>query len=83
MMMTSFHTVKDDLQRLCTGISAYLVSARELPGVGMASFKEWETICRTITKQLDEEIIRVAVVGAIKSGKSTFVNSLFLSLIHI
>lgn len=77
MMMTSFHTVKDDLQKLCTGISAYLVSARELPGVGMASFKEWETICRTITKQLDEEIIRVAVVGAIKSGKSTFVNSLF------
>ena len=26
---------------------------------------------------MDEEIIRVAVVGAIKSGKSTFVNSLF------
>ena len=77
MMMTSFHTVKEDLQKLCTGTSAYLVSARELPGVGMASFKEWETICRTITKQLDEEIIRVAVVGAIKSGKSTFVNSLF------
>jgi GTPase SAR1 family protein len=77
MMMTSFHTIKEDLQQICTGISSYLVSARELPGVGMASFKEWETICRTIKKQMDEEIIRVAVVGAIKSGKSTFVNSLF------
>ena len=77
MMMTSFHTVKDELQQLCTDISAYLVSARELPGVGMTSFKEWETTCQTIKKQLDEEIIRVAVVGAIKSGKSTFVNSLF------
>ena len=76
-MKTSFHTVKDDLQQLCTGISTFLVSARELPGVGLASFKEWETICKTIKKQLDEEIIRVAVVGAIKSGKSTFVNSLF------
>jgi GTPase SAR1 family protein len=43
----------------------------------MNSFKEWETICQAIKKQLDEEIIRVAVVGAIKSGKSTFVNSLF------
>ena len=77
MMMTSFHTLKEDLQQICTGISSYLVSARELPGVGMVSFKEWETICRTIKKQMDEEIIRVAVVGAIKSGKSTFVNSLF------
>ncbi|MFC1877814.1 dynamin family protein, partial [Thermodesulfobacteriota bacterium] len=77
MMMTSFHTLKEDLQQICTGISTYLVSARDLPGVGMASFKEWETICQTIKKQMDEEIIRVAVVGAIKSGKSTFVNSLF------
>ncbi len=76
-MMTSFYTVKDELKQLCTGISTYLVSARELPGVGLASFKEWETICQAIKKQLDEEIIRVAVVGAIKSGKSTFVNSLF------
>ena len=27
-------------------------------------------------KQMSEEIVRVAVVGAIKSGKSTFINSL-------
>ncbi len=76
MVMTTFHSVKEDLQRLCTDISTYLGSARELPGIGVASFEEWETICRAIKKQMDEEIIRVAVVGAIKSGKSTFVNSL-------
>ena len=75
--MTSFHTLKQDLQQLCFDMAAYLGSARELPGVDMASFKEWETICQTIKKQMEEEVIRVAVVGAIKSGKSTFVNSLF------
>ncbi len=76
IMMTSFYIVKDDLQKLCTSISTFLASQRNLPDVGLASFKEWETICQAIKKQLDENIIRVAVVGAIKSGKSTFVNSL-------
>jgi GTPase SAR1 family protein len=77
MVMTPFYSVKEELQQLCTDISTYLGSERELPGVGVAAFKEWETTCQTIKKQMDEEIIRVAVVGAIKSGKSTFVNSLF------
>ncbi len=76
-MINSFHTLKKDLQQLCADISSYLVSARALPDVGVVSFNEWETICRTIAKQMDEEVVRVAVVGAIKSGKSTFVNSLF------
>jgi len=75
--MTSFHSLKEDLQQLCTDIATYLGSASKLQGVGVASFKEWETICQAIKTQMDEEIIRVAVVGAIKSGKSTFVNSLF------
>ena len=33
--------------------------------------------CRTISEQISQETMRVAVVGAIKSGKSTFVNTLF------
>ena len=77
MITTSFNSVKDELQQICTDISTYLLSARNLPDIGQTSFGEWETTCRTVNKQMDEEIIRVAVVGAIKSGKSTFVNSLF------
>ena len=77
MNMTSFQMIKEDLQKLCSDISTFLLSAKELPGVGGDSFKDWETMCLTIRKQMDEEIVRVAVVGAIKSGKSTFVNSLF------
>jgi GTPase SAR1 family protein len=41
------------------------------------SFGEWEKACDQIPRQLAEDIIRVAVVGPIKSGKSTFLNSLF------
>jgi GTPase SAR1 family protein len=77
MITTSFNSVKDELQQICSDISTYLLSAKKLPGIGQTSFDEWETTCQTIHKQMEEEIIRVAVVGAIKSGKSTFVNSLF------
>jgi GTPase SAR1 family protein len=77
MKLTSFQMIKEDLQTLCSDISTFLLSAKELPGLGGDSFKDWETTCMTIKKQMDEEIVRVAVVGAIKSGKSTFVNSLF------
>jgi len=41
------------------------------------SFAVWEKTNAVINKQLSEEIIRVAVVGPIKSGKSTFINSIF------
>lgn len=40
------------------------------------AFPEWQTVCDTIGDQLSQELIRVAVVGSIKSGKSTFINSL-------
>jgi GTPase SAR1 family protein len=40
------------------------------------SFGDWEATCEALPAQLTEGIIRVAVVGPIKSGKSTFLNSL-------
>ena len=40
------------------------------------TFGSWEDMCHRIGKQISEEILRVAVVGPIKSGKSTFVNAL-------
>jgi len=73
----AFHNVKEELQQVCNDISTYLTSANVLEGVGDTSFREWEATCRAIQKQMEEEVVRVAVVGAIKSGKSTFVNSLF------
>ncbi len=40
-------------------------------------FEAWQAACGDIHQQISEEIIRVAVVGPIKSGKSTFTNALF------
>ncbi len=40
------------------------------------SFEGWKKNCTLIHHQLEEDILRIAVVGAIKSGKSTCINSL-------
>jgi GTPase SAR1 family protein len=37
---------------------------------------QWAQTCETISKHLTDHVIRIAVVGAIKSGKSTLVNTL-------
>ncbi|MCP4744964.1 MAG: hypothetical protein GY874_02330 [Desulfobacteraceae bacterium] len=39
-------------------------------------FLQWRQTCENIEQQLMDHVVRVAVVGAIKSGKSTLVNSL-------
>ncbi|MDM8548767.1 dynamin family protein [Desulfobacterales bacterium HSG2] len=54
-----------------------LSNAKSVPGMQDGSFGDWEKTCADIRKQISEDIIRVAVVGSIKSGKSTYVNSLF------
>jgi GTPase SAR1 family protein/BMFP domain-containing protein YqiC len=41
------------------------------------TFGEWEKTCESLPGQLAENTIRVAIVGTIKSGKSTFLNSIF------
>lgn len=51
-------------------------TAKSIPGLADHTFGDWEKTCEALPAQLDEDIVRVAVVGAIKSGKSTFLNSL-------
>ncbi len=41
------------------------------------TFKKWENSCLDILKHVEKGLIKVAVTGAVKSGKSTFVNSIF------
>jgi hypothetical protein len=50
--------------------------ARTIPGRSKVPFDGWDKVGHSIEGQIHEDILRVAVVGAIKSGKSTFVNSL-------
>lgn len=74
--MNAFHNLHGDIIDVNGNLSLLLRKAKSIPEMPDQSFAEWEKTCQSIEKQITEEIIRVAVVGAIKSGKSTFVNSL-------
>ena len=75
--MNRYQDLKDELLKINQELFAWVSEAKSLLGMSDGSFGDWEKTCSGIEKQLSQETIRVAVVGAIKSGKSTFVNSLF------
>jgi GTPase SAR1 family protein len=39
--------------------------------------EQWRQLCENCRQRLEDDLLRMAVVGTIKSGKSTFINSLF------
>ncbi len=49
--------------------------AAPTPSGGMIS--DWLGMCQTCEDRLQDDLLRMAAVGTIKSGKSTFINSLF------
>jgi GTPase SAR1 family protein len=73
--MSSFESVKADLLQITRKFSSLFDTAKSIPGLSTFSFDGWEKAGRTIAEQINEDVLRVAVVGAIKSGKSTFVNA--------
>ena len=75
--MEPFRSLKIELLQVNQDFQALFSDIQSLPGMSDYSFRDWEKTCRGISKQIAEDIVRVAVVGPIKSGKSTFVNSLF------
>lgn len=75
--MDTYHSLKNELLEISRDMSSLISDMKSVPGAGKDSFEGWEKTCREIPGQLSEDSIRVAVVGPIKSGKSTFVNSLF------
>ena len=74
--MSSYQLYKNELLALNQDLSSLISTGSTLPGITQNSFEQWERACSTLNRQLSEENLRVAVVGAIKSGKSTFLNSL-------
>lgn len=71
-----FDAMKSDLLQINTDILSLFENARTIPGMSKFPFDGWEKVGHSIAEQIHDDILRVAVVGAIKSGKSTFVNSL-------
>jgi GTPase SAR1 family protein len=76
--MDSYNYLKDEILKVNRDILSLISKAKSLPGMAESSFGEWEKTCRGLPVQMSEDIIRVAVVGPIKSGKSTFLNSILM-----
>ena len=73
--MNTFKSLKGELLKISGDISALMGRAKSISGMSDYSFNAWEKTNAGVNRQLSKETIRVAVVGSIKSGKSTFINS--------
>ena len=75
--MDIYNALKDEILLINRDVLSLFAAAKSIPGMADYSFGEWEKTCENLPGQLAEDTIRVAIVGAIKSGKSTFLNSIF------
>lgn len=75
--MDTYRALKDEILHINHDVRGLFAMAKSVPGLEDYSFGEWEKTCEQLPRQLAENIIRVAIVGTIKSGKSTFLNSIF------
>ena len=73
--MDTFSQTKTELLEIIDGLNALFAAANAIPGMADHSFEDWAKTCRTIGAQIQKETLRVAVVGPIKSGKSSFTNA--------
>lgn len=67
--------LKEDLLRAAENLANLLTTARDIPGHTGAIREDWEKTCHHISRSITGDRVRVAVVGSIKSGKSTFINA--------
>jgi len=74
--MDDYRNYKEDLLEVNEDLHSLVSAGLEIPGMPKAAFSEWEKACGALRQRISEDILRVAVIGAIKSGKSTFLNML-------
>ncbi|KPA18525.1 Dynamin, GTPase region domain protein [Candidatus Magnetomorum sp. HK-1] len=75
--MENYNNLKSNLIDINQNLFSLVEKTKAIPSMSEQRFKQWESSLRGIARQLAEELVRVAVIGAIKSGKSTFTNALF------
>lgn len=73
--MDDYGSHKRSILQINQDVRGLFQTARSIPGLADVSFGDWEKTCTVLPEQLNEPIIRVGVVGPIKSGKSTFLNA--------
>jgi GTPase SAR1 family protein len=78
--MTTHNTYTDTKKQLLQInelLSSLVSSVQNKPVFAETRFNDWQKTCATISRQISDEVVRIAIVGPIKSGKSTLINSLF------
>ena len=75
--MDTYNNLKAEILKINRDVSSLFSTAKSIPSMSDYSFGEWEKTCEHLPRQFAEDTIRVAIVGPIKSGKSTFLNSIF------
>ncbi len=74
--MDTYTYLKEEILKVNQDILLLISKANSLPGMAEKRFDDWANTCQRLPVQMSEDIMRVAVVGPIKSGKSTFLNSI-------
>jgi len=73
----TYNDLKSAILDINQDLRLVIRKAESIDGVSHDPLEAWKATTNTVHRQLGEEMIRVAVVGSIKSGKSTLVNALF------
>jgi GTPase SAR1 family protein len=76
-MEEQYNSLKTELVDINDSLSLLIARVQGQPDIADSRFDEWIHACRDIKRQITEEVVRVAVIGSVKSGKSTLVNSIF------
>jgi GTPase SAR1 family protein len=73
----TYNQIKHKLLDINRDVRHIIQGALSIDGLSSQPINAWKETTARIERQLAEETIRVAVVGSIKSGKSTLTNALF------
>ena len=73
----TYNELKSTILDINQDLRSIIQKAGAIGGLSRDPLEVWKDTTNRVQRQLAEEMIRVAVVGSIKSGKSTLVNSLF------
>jgi GTPase SAR1 family protein len=73
--MDQYIVLRSELLALNNEVAQLLKQGENVLNISEAIFTQWNHACTAMKQHLMDHVVRVAVVGAIKSGKSTLVNA--------
>ena len=74
--MTDKKLSKNSIEKIVKDALSIFQLVEDVPQLWDRSFSAYKTNCQMIPEYIREDLLKIAVVGVIKSGKSTFINSL-------